>query len=792
MHIVLVETERRQELKLKVWFTLALLVVSFLNLTLVVNVGSWHTPCSADDMLYEEFGPRPSQLLIKIYTDYAAELAGFKNKEIDVMDSMLDPIDYMWFETNDPTHEDYSTAFYAEFGVYQYDINCQVLPTSIVSVRQAFAHMLDKQYFINTYLAGIAYSADSVLAGLSDWFNPGVTDLYNLQPRTTMVPFPDDLADWEMAYDLLVADLGPPINDPEDPSYYTWTWPSPFPDPSPNLPLVPDNYLLVIYRYDYPLSEMLAYYFVDCVENVMPEALVMLGKPPTRINVQIFPPGQTLPVCREEVLEYYRYHVFAGGPMVLEEWNPSRDPDFLKYYTTPFITKPEPYGKNYVMYSNLDFDYEVDLMLTSNSPGDPVIPCDGIYHACNAQAIMEGDEPVIPMFGRAGYKAYLSNWEGMVNERGEGINSWWTFMNAHKTGSESCDTLRYGWAGDLVSLNPIGASGFRDYEVLDKIYDTLIKFNPYELTEDRPWMANWELGTWTDGFDTYTKVRFYLREDIWWQDVPWYDRSNIAVGNGGQIDGPFTNMQVTPLDVAFSWVYQRDNTQSPSSSFASIINHVDLNPVWQSMWPYDTELPPWWNLDPEDWQYDYVQWDDTIGNYVLDVYCNAYMPWLAHHWLGGMYVIPMHIWSQIPIDGSEAIDAWAYWIAYGCGPWILLGGTPGVSMTLAPFRSGLAYSGIVLATTYHHGLPVILQGPPQYSVAYNENEFGIDFTTTFVGAGSGLFAHSIEYWFSYDIRKGGVSYSGISPNAFIGPIRWGETRSVTWTLTPIPGGLYES
>lgn len=223
----------------KVRFTLALLIVNAISMASVFPAGSRHTPCSTDDGLHEEFGPRPSQLLIKIYPDCWGELVAFKNKEVDIMDCGLEPADYQWFETTDPLHEQYSTAFFSEFNMFGVDINNQVLPTSSVSVRQAFAHLLDKQYFIDNYVEQGDYSSfatkiDSILGSLPNWYNPACTDRYNLQPRTTMMPVPDDTQDWEAAYNLLVSDLGEPIVDPEDPNYYTWTWPSPFPTQSPD------------------------------------------------------------------------------------------------------------------------------------------------------------------------------------------------------------------------------------------------------------------------------------------------------------------------------------------------------------------------------------------------------------------------------------------------------------------------------------------------------------------------------------------------------------------------------
>jgi len=549
-------------LQFRVWFALISIIASVFSVSLVFRVGSWHTPCSSDDELYEEFGPRPSQLLVEIYFDYAAEVAAFMNQEVDIMDWALEPLDYQWFETYDPTHETYSTAFYAEFGSFQWDINNQVLPTSITSVRQAFAHMIDKDYFIATYLGGMAHRADSALAHLPDWYNPACTDLYNFQPRTTMAPYPDDLADWEQAIDLLIADLGPPVEAPERPGYFTWFW--------WELPPALPGHLLVYAVSDNEARTQQGLHFCDLCLYFLPAAAEALGKQRIFLYVDLVVAPEA--TCKEQVMGLYNYHLYTG------HWVFRREPDTLLYYTTAFITKPIPYGKNYVMYSDLLFDDEVDLMITSDSPGSETNPCDGVYHAWVAQEIMEGREPVIWGWNTAGYKAYLSNWEGMVNERGKGINSWWTFMNAHKIGSESCDTIRYGWAGDLESLNIISASAYRDYEVLGKIYDTLIKFNPYDLEEDCPWIAcDWEIGTWLNGMEFCTRITFHIRQDVWWQDLPAGDRSAITWNRGPQLDGSIVDQQLTPRDVVFSFIYQAYNRDASNGWRAAHVHHCGLN-----------------------------------------------------------------------------------------------------------------------------------------------------------------------------------------------------------------------
>jgi len=742
-------------LKFKVLFALTLIVASILTVQWIMPAGSWHTLSSTDDSVYEEFGPRPSELLISVYSDYASELAAFKNKEIDMMDWALEPIDYQWFETNDPLHEQYSTAFYNEFGTSQFDFNCQVMPTNLASVRKAIAHIIDKQYFIDTNLNGKGKKIDSALGSLPGWYNPACTDKYNRQPRTTMTPLPDDPQDWEAAYDLLLADLGPPVPDPDFPGDFMFTWPSPFPtwDPTATFPPVADGHLLVFARSEIQCGPARGTFLKEWLEEAFPKVLESLGKPRTRIHVDLYiiPRSFVIP----QVMAYYRYHMYTSG------WILTKETDFLVFYTTSMIGKPDPYSSNYVMYSNPNFDNEVDLMLTASAIGSPTNPCDAVYHAWLAQEIMENDEPVIWMWAPAGYKAYLSNWRGIVNEAGVTLNSWWTFMNAHKVGSESCDTIRYGWAGDLLSLNVISANWLWDWEVLNKVYDPLIRVNPYNMTDDRPWVASgWKIDTWDCDGSSATKITFHIRQDVWWQDVPYKDRS---VG-GGHLDASFTNMHLTPVDVAFSLEYLRDATPMPTlCPYLYYADHVSLNlNLWGSMWPYNATLPPWWNFPPEGWQYDFVQHED-IGAYDITVYFNVLMPWLALHWVGERPLIPMHVWMWIPIDGAGNVDCWAEDLVYGSGPWVLVDRTPGVSMRMIPFRNGQTYRGMILERSHFAALPVRVENYPQCEVGITGRK--IIFKATFVGVDR-MYAHGIEYYCSWGLRWGASwenSLNGTSP-----------------------------
>lgn len=416
---------------------MAILIVSFLSITSITPASSSHTPSSTDDGLYEPFGPRPSQLLIKIYSDYTAELTAFKSKEFDVMDRGLNPIDYQYFESTDPTHAQYASAFYTEFALFEYDLNNNAMPMSIREFRQALSHIIDKDYFINTYLPDSGTKLDSPIASLPGWYNPSLADLYNLEPRTTMTPVPDDWVDWQAAYDLFNTAFGvtSPVPDPEDPAnYYTWTWTTPPPLNVANgtYPAVANNHLLVFSRSESPVRMYQSNYFKDCLEVALPTILQGHGLPRARIHTDVYNVPRI--DMREQVMRFFRYHVYTGA------WAMGRDADFLTIYMHYYYF---PWGENYVAYSNPAYDEEVRAMLAATRIGNSTTPGDAKYHAFRAQSIFMDDAGVIPMWSYSAYKPYLADWRGVINQAGMGANTWWTFLNAHLSTTSGGDTIRW-------------------------------------------------------------------------------------------------------------------------------------------------------------------------------------------------------------------------------------------------------------------------------------------------------------------------------------------------------------
>jgi len=759
----------------KKYAIVSIVLIALMSLSLVpMGAFAHHTPSSTDDNKTDFFGPKPAQYLVSIYTDYAAELAAFKNKEFDIWDWGLDPVDYQWFEANDPNHAQYSTAFYAEFGLFQYDVNNVVAPTNIIAFRQALSHLVDKDYFIGVNLPNAAVKADSPLASITGWYGPPqLTDLYNLQPRTTMTPLPDDPADWEAAYQLFVQALGAPIVDPEDPAYYTWHWDSPFNyiDPSGNYGPIADNHLLVWARSDSnPARAAQGQFIKDCLETALPDMAVSLGHPRVHIHVDLYLVGRG--ITYPEVMIYGYFHLYTGG------WSLNRDPDFLQYYT---IDQQIPYppgdGNNYIFYTNPNFDTEVYAMLNSPYIGVPSNPCDGVYHAFQAQQIMMGDAGLIPVWAYAGYKAYLANWRGVVNQIGYGTNTWWTFLNAHKVGSQSSDVIRYGWQGDVLKPNPMSYKWLWESFILGEVYDSLIAVDPYNMAHDMSYLTNgWETNTWVKpDLTTATKITFHLRDDVFWQDIPFLDRTAISWDNGAEINGPFVNYQLNPIDVAFSFIYTKNNPLAVT--FATSVenfDHAEMNMnIWGDLWQsvargdYNANTPEFWN-SPDPWPLNYLVNNPTYGQDDITIYLDSFMPWIGLHKIGGVAILPYHLWRWIPMSskwdavrGSDILnplpDASGYDLLYGTGPYVYLTRTPGVSLTMIPYRKGNAYRGITLDNSYFYqavrpteevgNIDEDWSGLNGQSIYFGENLTNYDSAATYV----------IDYYFDYTIAVNGVT-----------------------------------
>jgi ABC-type oligopeptide transport system substrate-binding subunit len=562
-------------------------LVPLLILSLVMSGGAWYDPTATppDDFQYERFGPQIDTVAIPVYGTQEAEYLAFKAKDIDLMDWQLLPSQHDEMNTIDPDYSEYGRPFFAEFGMNEVDLNNAREPTSDVYFRRAISHCLDKDDFIATELAGMGHKMETPLGYLEGqpWYNTEVTTYpYGLSDAAAILDahgYTDTNADGWREYPNAAGTAGNGTNID----------------------------LIFYARADDPQRSALGTYFTEKLEV----ALKTASGAGIDVTLYIAPKS----TCFDRVMGDLDYHMYTGG------WSLGRDPDTLYFlYHSDFYWGP--WSLNYVVNLNPDFDAACEDMLYASEIGDKDTPSTAVYHAWEMQEVFADTAVMIPVWNSAGYGGFLTGWEGIVNGVGSGPYDWFTFLNAHKTGT---DTLRFGFMNDIEALNVIHSEWVWDWYILGEIYCSLINFNPYNVAEDFGWMAEgWEIGTWSMAGETCTKLTFYLRTDNYWQDLgphPGGDRQYLGTQT-------FYDMPVTAYDVDFSINYVRVIDDAWNVGAVADVDHTEV-----------------------------------VDDYTIEVYYGVYLPLWALHWCGGFPIIPKHIWEVVPnwdSDGSGVVDTREY------------------------------------------------------------------------------------------------------------------------------------
>jgi len=350
-------------------------------------------------------------------------------------------------------------------------------------------------------------------------------------------------------------------------------------------------------------------------------------------------------VCWEAVMKMpYNYHLYTGG------WGPYRDPDFLydQYHSLfgiEYWKASRDWANNYVFFTNSTFDYWAEKLKFAPDVATAQEGC------MKCQEILMDQVPMIPGWHSAGAIGYRKNynniwsgeerywnkpWKGIVNTKvisgmgTGGANGWWTFLSAHAEGFERGGTMRYGFMTDADVLNPVQADFYWDWEALNKVYDFLITCDPY-TGEDIPWLAkSWTIDTWeVSPGKLASKFTLKLYDNILWHD----------------------NQQFTSYDVAFTFQYMKD-------AYASLFYPLVLD-------------------------FDHA---DTPDPYTVVIYYKV-LSMFGLHWIGGIPMIPQHIWQDIlPTQSREKGEYETTGKLTGTGPyrfvsrekgqWLLLEANP--------------------------------------------------------------------------------------------------------------------
>lgn len=519
---------------------------------------------------FEQFGPRVKSLLIKIYENTSRVFEGLENGEVDIVDRNV-PSELVEKWSNPPYNETIAVEKYPYAGAYFLDINNNETvsafgswrsPTSYIEFRHAIAHLVNKTEIVMEILQGYGLSLDTPVMPWTEWFNPEA-DTHPYDPAEAAA-----ILD---AAGFIQGTTPNPYYNPSNPgsAEYIRVYPPGHEKTGQNL-----DPLIFYVRHDQRERNQTGYMIRD--------ELLSMGIP-----VEI--PG---PVGIQQIIEKVmisrEYHLYTGG------WRLTVNPDYMYalYHSGMYWSPGFSYNYNHI--NDEELDYWLEMLYTAK---DKETALNASFNAQRRLAEIAGVVPLwCPLYAKAcnrvSERAPLG-WDGIINHNMDGVDGWWTFLNAHPMGQEQGGTMVYGFSSDIVRLNPVYSEFFTDWQVLDKVYESLLKYDPY-FNSYIPWLVKgWQVKHYETENSGWT-VTFNLRENIYWHD----------------------GMPFTSEDVKFTMEF-----------FAEVPNQL---PIW-CPW-----LRPFVDIDTPDPYTVIFHIDEDI-----------FSLWWIYD-IGSVIILPKHVWEDIP------------------------------------------------------------------------------------------------------------------------------------------------
>jgi ABC-type transport system substrate-binding protein len=461
-----------------------------------------------------EAQPR-SDLNITWYDSEASAFTALVNDQVDLYNWPLTSAQKATVES-DPNLQ---ISSYTNNDMFELDINnnktiidfpTSTNPCSIKEFRQALAYLIDKEYFINSILgdSGARIDASICHPQTSSWVDPSVVSFdFNgngvVDPSEDNYPYKYSV---DAAVDLL-AGLG--FNDTDGNGYLNYpdnatVWGSIAGQDSTAMPL------RTYYRTDnYQRTELGRYVYrqLEGIPEVSGDG-VLANSSRWAVHGMV---GGDLDTIDELyggrwpwsviIMGNKNYHIWTGG------WSMGRIPTYL--YSLFHSSCWYPYGPNYVSdNAHPDYDPLLEDVHYASSIAEAQTACRAAtkYHVENCVNI--------PVWSYKNYVVWRKELAGVVNTHG--ICNDWTFLNAYSTDNPSA-AVRLGCIGQWDQLNILYSQWLSEYDLMDRVYTSLINANPYDLSSEIPWGAqDWEVGSWTDprtGTEK-TAVTYWLRKDL--------------------------------------------------------------------------------------------------------------------------------------------------------------------------------------------------------------------------------------------------------------------------------------
>lgn len=413
-------------------------------------------------MAYEKTGPRVDEIIMPIIKEQQARLIAFERGDTVVIPGLTAAADIAKVKglPNAAVNMNYGYhMFYMCFNMRKDPFNAQV-------VRQAIAHIVDRDNIIRTLFAGNMLPLSSFVPQASPFYKSDVP-VYPYNPTKAK-----QLLD---AAGYVVGKDGKRI------------------DPTTGKTMREVKFFTPTYEVAATSAE---------IGKIIVEAMNAIGIPakhePMDFNVML---GK---------LDVADFDMFALA------WSLSRNPDFLYDFFHSSQDIEAGYNRPGIRDAQLDKALEklyapVDLK-TAKAAADA------------SQLILARLMPYVPLYSRPyidGFrKDIVKGWVPMNGFGAANYNNLWTTLNIERVAGPG-GTIRWALSEEPKNLNPTTASSAYEWEVLGRVAPMggLRQIDPV-TGADIPWMAkSWEIGQWQVAPGQFgTVITWNLRDDIKWSD----------------------------------------------------------------------------------------------------------------------------------------------------------------------------------------------------------------------------------------------------------------------------------
>ena len=584
-------------------YVLTSLLVAALTLPMLISSSTaFIYPDGSQDNYFENYGSRIDQILVRKYGGLAAEVAALKLGQVDFIDWALEKamIDELSSEPDIAI-----VGYGGEAGYFTINFNnnpnqylgyppdplypnpvYETNPCVILEFRQACSHLIDRPLICTGPGQGMYEPIYTPIpASMGYWIHPDISYTGLLSAYA----YPPSISDAAALLDAGGFHLGGAGGkrywDRNDNNVY---------DAGEDFTIEAYTRLDILRK---GAADMLCNGFDDPLVNVA------YTRHPCTV-------GQAWQTCMVEK----NYHLYTAGWIYV-----GPDPDYL-YDVYHFVNYYHPGDPpNFGAISQYDPDMQAAL--------------EGIKFASDAataqgycytfQELFGARACEIPLCSTSSPKAYSKyytggthgiplgdaedkyrgqTWTQVVNMQGQGVNNYWTWLNAFPGTYEYGDgnmIARYGWRDNTMplTLNPLYSSWYWEYEIINEVYSYFGYRDPYTMgpVEVTGVAENWTLGYWEneDTGESGAKVTMKLRSDVKWSD----------------------GEPLTMDDVIYTFI------EMPQELAAK-------------------GCPPVWFQSTLDHIYTYFRLDEYTIEILMDC-----ISWHSPNWIAGNIVIPKHIWQ---------------------------------------------------------------------------------------------------------------------------------------------------